>query len=496
MRKHDALQLALVWVLLSGMPGLVLGSKSLRQQRPPNILFIMTDDQGAWTPSFTGHKGAITPHLDQMRKDGMAFGNMLTTTPVCSPSRGVLMASRYSSELGIPDWINGSNGLEPEFIAWPKILQQAGYRTGLIGKWHLGHLHERHHPRSHGYDYFMGFLNGGTSPMSPKLEKEGKLQPTEGLLVQTLTEDAIAFIKRNRERPFCLSLHYRAPHLRFKPVSTEASTLHRGIEYYVPQGHPDLDLSRAQSYMKDYCTIISDIDINLGHLLKKVDEFGLRGKTIVFFTSDHGYNAGHHGLQGKGNGGWMTRSYTDSDQWPNIVGKKRPNMFDTSLRVPFVVRWPNVIKPGSQCKQTIDFLDLYPTLCALAGARIPPEVKIHGKDFSRLLTNPNADWSNESYSEYDLKEARTKTHMRCWRTPKWKLIVDFKNRDRWELYDLMNDPGETRNLKGSDDPAALAATTELYAKIIARMTALQDPVLSQVQGWESVSSFKRNKAKP
>ena len=458
-----------------------------------NLLFIMTDDQGAWTPSYTGHAGAVTPHLDQLRREGMSFEKAFVNSPVCSPSRGNLMASRYSSELAIPDWIKGANGLEPEFVSWPKLLQQAGYRTGLIGKWHLGHRHERHHPRNHGYDYFMGFLGGGTAPMSPKLEIGGRIQPTKGLLVQTLTDDAMAFIERNKERPFCLSLHYRAPHAAFKPVSPEAQALHKDIEHFVPQGHPDLNMKRTLDYMKDYCTIVSDIDLNLGRLLKKVDELGLRDKTIVIFTSDHGYNAGHHGLQGKGNGGWMTKTYTDSGQWPNITGKKRPNMFDTSLQIPFVVRWPNVVKPGSQCDRVIDFLDLYPTLCALAGASIPPEVKIHGEDFSKLLTNPNADWNDESYSEYDLTEAKNKTHMRCWRTPQWKLMVDFNNPGRWELYNLREDPGELKNLKETQSPLSVTARNELYVKILAKMKALNDPVLARVKEWETDSAFPDQK---
>ena len=454
-----------------------------------NLLFIMTDDQGAWTPSYTGHAGAVTPHLDQLRREGMSFEKAFVNTPVCSPSRGILMASRYSSELAIPDWIKGANGLEPEFVSWPKLLQQAGYRTGLIGKWHLGHRHERHHPRNHGYDYFMGFLGGGTHPMSPKLEIGGRVQPTDGLLVQTLTDDAMAFIERNRERPFCLSLHYRAPHGAFKPVSSEAVALHKDIEHFVPKGHPDLDMPKTRTYMKDYCTIVSDIDLNLGRLLKKVDALGLRDNTIVFFTSDHGYNAGHHGLQGKGNGGWMTTTHTDSGQWPNITGRKRPNMFDTSLRVPFVVRWPNVVKPGSRCDRVIDFLDLYPTLCTLAGVAIPPEVKIHGEDFSGLFTNPNADWNEESYSEYDLTEAKNKTHMRCWRTPQWKLMVDFNNPGRWELYDLEKDPGEMKNLKDALTPSAAIFVTKLYGGILDKMKELGDPVLEKVKPWEEKSNF-------
>lgn len=456
----------------------------------PNILFVMTDDQGAWTPAYTGQDGAVTPNMDQLRREGMSFENALVNTPVCSPARGILMTSRYSSELTIPDWISGTNGLSPEFLSWPTLLQRAGYRTGLIGKWHLGHHRPEHHPTNHGYDYFMGFRKGGTPPMNPTLEIDGEMRPTQGLLVQTLTDDAIAFLERNQDRPFCLSLHYRAPHAAFKPVSAEAEALHRNREHGVPLGHPDLDVPRTTRYIKEYCTIISDIDIQLGRLLRSVEELGLRQNTVVIFTSDHGYNAGHHGLQGKGNGGWMTKSYTDSHQWPNITGRKRPNMFDTSLRAPFLIRWPGVVQPGSQCRKVIDFTDLYPTLCSFAGVTVPIGVNIHGEDFSRLLRDPESDWNEEFYGEYDLTETQTQTHMRVWRTPEWKLMVDFNNPDRWELYDLKNDPEEDRNLKAAMTADAAAMVETLYGHIVNTMSILKDPVLEKAKLWETTATFR------
>lgn len=457
---------------------------------PPNILFIMTDDQGPWTPSFTGHRGAHTPNLDKLASQGMVFSKAFVNTPVCSPSRGVLMTSRYSSELGIADWIHDARtGLEPRFVAWPLLLKKAGYRTGLIGKWHLGHKQERHHPQAHGYDYFMGFLGGGGPARDMTLLVDGKKKMVPGLLVENLTTDAIAFIERNKDKPFCLNLHYRAPHGPRLPVSEEAWAAHKDGGHFVPKGHPDLNMKKTARLMQEHCASVTDIDRNLGRLMAKLDELDLADNTVVIFTSDHGYNIGHHGLQGKGNGGWMTNTHTDSGQWPHIAGRKRPNMFDTSLRVPFVVRWPKVVKAGTECHRVIDFTDLYPTFCALAGVGIPPEVKIHGDDFTPLLRGESADWNDAFYSEYDLTEAKTKTHMRCWRTPAWKLMVDFNNEGRWELYDLKNDPGETENLKGSRDPKALAARTELYARILAKMNEINDPVLAKVQAWETASGF-------
>ncbi|MDU0353428.1 sulfatase-like hydrolase/transferase [Paraglaciecola aquimarina] len=184
-------------------------TSAIKTQDTPNILFIYTDDQAPWAIGSSGNPQAITPNLDKLAAEGMRLPNAYTTTPVCSPSRAGLMTSRYGYELGIDDWINTKYksltklepelGLDTSFATWPKILQEAGYYTGLIGKWHLGEL-DKYHPTQQGYDEFVGFRSGGISTINPKLEKNAKLETYQGLTADVLTKEAINFLQQNKQK--------------------------------------------------------------------------------------------------------------------------------------------------------------------------------------------------------------------------------------------------------------------------------------------------------
>src|SRR5690606_19018463 len=191
-----------------------------------NILFIYTDDQASWTTGFSGISQSYTPNIDRLVQGGAFVENAFVTTPVCSPSRVSLMTSQYASEYGILDFIPQPGhklynpdkrlGLDTSSVTFAEVLHKGGYVTGLVGKWHLGDWltgdDRRFHPTHHGFDYFMGLTGGGTSPDNPSLEKDGEIQRFEGLTVDILTNEALAFIERNKARPFLLCVHYRSPH--------------------------------------------------------------------------------------------------------------------------------------------------------------------------------------------------------------------------------------------------------------------------------------------
>ncbi|MYA80713.1 MAG: sulfatase-like hydrolase/transferase, partial [Acidobacteriia bacterium] len=153
---------------------LMLCGCSPRPASRPNIVFIFTDDQAPWALGASGYPHALTPNIDRLFNEGAYLVNAFTTKPVCSPSRAGLMASRYGSELGLTEWIHPRRepelGLDPTVVTWPEVLQRNGYRTGLVGKWHLG-VPDRYHPTRTGFEYFMGFRTGGTTPSNPVLEK-------------------------------------------------------------------------------------------------------------------------------------------------------------------------------------------------------------------------------------------------------------------------------------------------------------------------------------
>ena len=386
------------------------------------------------------------------------------------------MTGRYASEVGVLDYVGPESGagLDPRFSSWPTLLKAAGYRTGLIGKWHLGHSRPEHHPTRHGYEFFVGFLGGGVPARDPKLDTEAGPLKLTGLTDDLLTEHALRFLDERRDAPFLLSLHFRAPHKPYLPVTEQDWSHHRDRFTWAPQ-HPGVDPQTVQKEMKEYDASITGMDRNLGRVLAKLQELDLDQKTIVIFTSDHGYNVGHHGIWAKGNGVWLVDP-PPPQLWPHITGKWRPNMWDTSLRVPLVIRWPGVVEPGSTVNQTVDFTDFFPTLCAMAGVRPPSDMPQRGRDFSPLLRGTGTAWENDLYAEYDMDHGGTSTHMRIWRTDRWKLMIDFKNPGRVELYDLRSDPQESRNLAEENSAKIRQVRRTLTDKIVNRMRAIGDPV--------------------
>ena len=438
----------------------------------PNILFICTDDQAPWAAGFAGNKDAHTPNLDRLRREGAWLTNSFTVTPVCSPSRVALLSSRYPSEMGVNDWIkpDEKHGLDPQLPTWPRLLQQAGYRTGLVGKWHCGHT-PANHPTKHGYEYFMGLLTGGCATKGPTLEKDGQSQKFEGLAEDIFAEHAMQFIERHKAGPFALSLHFRAPHTAYLPVS-EADAAHFIDKKLTLSEYPQLDIKKTETNMRAYLSSVACVDRNVGRLLNLLDDLKLAENTVVIFTSDHGYNVGQHGIWHKGNATW-TLTQTPSKEWPNIPANTRPNMFDTSLKLPTVVRWTSYVAQGLTIEQTVTNLDWFPTLCALARVKIPEGTTLRGRNILPLLNEEQVVWSNDYYGEYNMRNG-AKTAMRAYRTTNWKLMLDFANPGRGELYDLIADPDERQDLFRSDSPRAKLARADLEAKIRAKMELIGD----------------------
>ncbi len=448
----------------------------------PNIVFVYTDDQAPTAVGNEGNEQIQTPHIDRLFRAGARLTRAFVTTPVCSPSRASLMTSRYGSELGIFDWINPrsepEHGLDPNTVTWSEVLANAGYATGLVGKWHLGTA-DRYHPTKTGYQYFMGFRSGGNSPENPTLELNGATRTFVGFTPDILTDHAIDFVRRNKHHPFLLSLHFRAPHAPWLPVRDEDWDPYKHLDPEIPNpDYPNLDVATVKRRTREYMASVSSVDRNLGRLLDVIDELQLQDNTVVIFTSDHGYNTGHNGVWHKGNAKWiLTR--LPPQQWPNIPPQQRPNLYDQALRVPAAVRWPRVIKPDTVIEQTVTNLDWYPTLLAMAGVDLPEDVLIRGHNFLPLLAGEPIEWDNDMYCQYSMKHGAT-TQMCAVRTPQWKLMIDFKNPGREELYDLEHDPGEQSDLSDSSDPHVRRVKEQLRERILNKMREIDGPVREKV----------------
>ena len=443
----------------------------------PNVVFILTDDQAPWALGLSGHPHAVTPNLDKFFKQGMWLKKSYVVTPVCSPSRTSLMTSRYGSELGVTDWIHPRNepqlGMDPKTVTWTEAMQTAGYHTGLVGKWHLG-VPDKFHPTKTGFDYFMGFRTGGTVVVNPTLEIKGKNAKTKGYTYDVLTDDALAFIERNQKKEFLLCLHYRAPHARWLPQPESDRKPFEKLDPQIPNPkYPNLDVARVKRMTREYLGSVKGVDRNVGRVLRRLDELKLAANTIVVFTSDHGYSMGHNGIWHKGNGHWVLKPPPPVPN-PNIPRNQRPNMYDNSIFVPTAIRWPGHIAPGTTLDLPVANIDWYPTLLKLTGTPLPKGETIRGRDITAALMGKKADWPDVCYGEYSTHH-QSKTHMRMIRTTRWKLVRDFRNPGRDELFDLKNDPAESRNVIAEKKNAAVVK--ELHGMILKRMRAVKDPVL-------------------
>ncbi len=453
----------------------LMTQRAIAQEKPSeskswNLIAIVTDDQARWAMGAYGNRDIHTPHMDRIAREGALFTNAIAVCPVCSPSRATYMTGLYPTELGITDFLRPqeeAQGLGLRALTWPSVLQQHGYRTAMIGKWHLG-AQPPFHPTRKGFDYFFGFLHGGNRPMNAVLEVDGRLQQTQGPLPDVLTDAAIGFIRRHRDEPFAVCLHFRAPHLPYGPVPEEDRAHYRNTDPQVPRvpGYPP---QRLKQRTLAYYASISSVDRNVGRLLKALDELGLAQRTIVLFTSDHGYNEGRHNVNTKGNGVWIAGG---------VNGPTRPNMWETSITVPLVIRWPGVVKPGTVIDYPVSNLDMFRTVLGMLDIPVPKDCKVHGIDFSPLLRGESLPPRGPLFGQYDLHNFGL-AYMRMIRTDRWKLVKHFKCYGLDELYDLKNDPGERRNLYYSRRKEIQQVRQRLEQQLLDWMRRINDPLLAQ-----------------
>jgi len=411
--------------------------------------------------------------MDRLAREGARFLNAFVTTPVCSPSRAGFFTGLYGTQVGITDYITPREaeegvGLPESTTTWPEVLQRNGWRTGLFGKWHLG-TQPQFHPTRHGLDYFVGSLAGSFAPMNPVLEFKGRSVTVEGAGSNLLMDDALRFIELNKDRPFAALIHFREPHIPYGPMPEEDATLFTDLDPTIP-AWPGLDQQQVKQWHRGYYAAVHAVDRNLGRLLAKLDELKLAENTIVMFASDHGYNIGHHGIHTKGNGMWIAGG---------VVGPKRPNMFDTSLRMPLIVRWPGVVTPGLEITETVIQLDTFASVLGMLGLPVPDGVNQSGIDFSPLLRGQKiAMWRDTFFGQYDLHNLGL-AYMRMIRTPEWKLVRHHFTDGLDELYDLKNDPDDRRNLY--NDQKHREARETLQRRLIEWQESIDDPILKDAK---------------
>jgi arylsulfatase A len=408
-------------------------------RRPPNVLLILTDDHGYGDLSLHGNPHLRTPNLDRLARQGLEFTRFYVS-PVCAPTRASLLTGRYNLRCGVWGVTHGKETMRPEETTLAQTLRQAGYRTALIGKWHLGSAKPEFLPNRHGFDHYDGFLHGCIDyfdftygGMPSWFRNEKPFTPPRGYTTNYLTDQAIAWLRRNQPNPFFLYLPYNAPHYgkgAYDPKTGKASNVLQAPEEYLRRFAHIQDEKR-----RVYAAMVAALDDNIGRLLQSLRELRLEENTLVVFISDNGGATGFGGVN------------------TPLRGHKS-QLFEGGIRVPAVMQWKGRIAPGRRLRQPAGSVDLFPTFCALAG--ISPPANLDGRDLRPVL------FENRAF-ERDL----------FWRTERDEayLLGDRKYiraGDGQEfLFDLARDPRETDNLIG--DAPALRKIKAAYEKVRASM---------------------------
>lgn len=420
----------------------------------PNVLFVLTDDQGCWSMGCAGNKEIDTPNLDRLAKTGLRLENFFCTSPVCSPARATLLTGRIPSQHGVHDWLacgNTTVELEPtgggKFIEYLKgvpgytdFLSAAGYQCGLSGKWHLG---DSHHPQK-GFDFWEVHAKGGSCYYkAPMVKKNGELYKASGYVTDVITENALTFLENEKitDNPFYLSVHYTAPH---SPWSRENHATEIYDQYYnhcafesVPSdltppvwvrhlSIPVKDAETRRAHLSGYYTAVKAMDSNVGRLIDWLETNGLRENTLIVFSADNGMNMGHHGVFGKGNATFPL------------------NMFEESVKVPFLVSRPGYVEQGITRSQLLSQYDFMPTLLDYLNIANPEADHLPGKSFANVFTGDSPSKEHDHIVVFDEYGP-----VRMIRTNKFKYIHRYPYGPH-ELYDLKEDPREGHNL--ADDP--------------------------------------------
>lgn len=439
--------------------GLIWNALAAENAKPPrpNILFIITDDQ-RWdaigvVQKEQGDKARFpwlqTPNMDRLVADGVRFRNAFVVNSLCSPSRASFLTGQYG-------YLHGVNGNAEDFpvtnITCASLLTDAGYATGYFGKWHMG---EQRGKRP-GFNTSASFIGHGKYFDCP-FEIDGVARPTKGWVDNVVTDFAIDFIQQNANHPFFAFVAFKTPHDNREPrledkdaypnpetiVPVNANCVPPFREDQSPRSKPIGAKIPLSAYERQYFQTLNGADYNLGRLLDKLDELKLADTTIVIYCSDNGYFIGEHTL-----------------------GDKR-YAYDESMRIPMVFRYPKLGLKDKTMDQMVLNIDLAETVLDFAG--VAPAPKMQGRSWKPLLTGAGSSWRDAFYYEYFLDPKFPKeTPVQALRTETAKLIV-YPDHEEWtELYDLVKDPFETKNLV--KEPAAANLLQEMKTTFLKKQS--------------------------
>lgn len=438
----------------------------------PNILFIMSDDHAIQAVSAYGSYRNKTPNIDRLAAQGMQLHNCFAVNSICGPSRAAILTGKYGHITGFR---RNMQRFDTSLQTFPRLFHQAGYQTAIIGKWHLSRNDAKNPPV--GFDYW-NILPGQGKYYNPDMFEMGDKKQYEGYVTDIITDLSLRFLEnRDKSRPFLLLCHHKAPHSPWEyhekhagmfdgkeipepatlwdeyenrstatrdVVRSKLATLEKSMQ------SPDWPTGRLntkgldpkvakkktyQKFLKDYLRTVASVDDSIGRLLDYLDREGIAEDTIVIYTSDQGFFLGEHG--------WHNKRF----------------IYEESIRMPFVMRYPGVIKPGTVNDRMILNIDFAETLLDLAGLPTPNDMQ--GRSFRPLLEGKRpADWRTSMFYRY-YQGSGVPRHYGV-RTEQYKLVY-FTETEEWELFNLKKDPNELNSVY--DDPEYTGVVKEMKAEL-------------------------------
>jgi len=481
------------FIFLLMILGLTSSGYAQKNQRP-NIILVITDDQGYGDLGFTGNPHVKTPVIDALAKESVRFNNFYVS-PVCAPTRSSLMTGRYSLRTGMRDTYNGGAIMASSEVTIAEMLKQADYTTGAFGKWHLGDNFP-FRPTDQGFDESVIHLSGGMgqvgdittyfkgerSYFDPVLWHNNQQETYEGYCSDIFTDQAINFIDKNKESPFFCYLAFNAPHTPLQ-VPDSYYQKYKGIDPstgFAKDGKPFSKMSeKDKEDARKVYAMINNIDDNLGRLFKKLDDLKLSENTLVIFMTDNGpqqprYVSGMRGLKG--------------------------DVYNGGVRVPFYLKYPSLTKGDTDVETMTAHLDVLPTLSEICDVEIPKDRVIDGKSLLPLIRGEQVDWADRSlfyywsrrYPElYNNMALQKKGYKLVGKTDYDATIEDF------ELFDLAKDPYELHNVISEKKGLAIELKEELdkiYKELINSENLLDPPKIEVGNPKENPVILNRNDA--
>lgn len=441
----------------------------LAPETPPNYVFVLLDDLRWDELGCMGHPFARTPNVDRLAREGALFRNAFVTTPLCSPSRASILTGQYAHTHTVTDNTTRDT-LSHRLMTFPRVLERAGYDNGFVGKWHMGNDDS---PRP-GFSYWVSFPGQGTY-INPPINTDGKRQQVEGYMTDILNQRAVAFLKRKRSQPFLLYLSHKAVHPELHQAADGSVDDPNGGTFIPAPRHRNLFVSDLVPHRKNYklppldkpallrklpgmpplgpstatddetirnrARVMAAVDEGIGQMRRVLEESGQLDRTVFVFTSDQGYFYGEH-----------------------CLNYERRLAYEESIRIPLVVRYPRLIRPGTTIDEMALNIDLAPTLLELAG--MPRTLPTHGASLVPSLAGRGTNWRTSFLIEHSSDNVFPRVaHMGyvAVRTERWKYIHYRELKGMDELYDLQADPYELHNLNG--DRAARQALAKLQPEL-------------------------------